>query len=234
MQWAMSLDLKFPISKNSVFKGQEFVCKNWQKSSKKIIAGSVISTQVGAKWVPPQLSSPVKEDTRDILPRVVGEGMGRGNGESIIANAMTSRSTNVTKTNQCPAFVAHRRKEVCMHPHAEKRVCTPTKQPIRTDMSACTSDSKHCFVREHSELMLGMRKHTCIQAGVLCTLYAQSKACAGGLYVDLWRWSNLRNEITPEDYGGVGYFSNERGFSVESSLQQISSNFLLWKRNDSS
>jgi len=29
-----------------------------------------------------------------------------------------------------------------------------------------------------------MRKHTCIHAGVLCTLYAQSKACAGGLYVD--------------------------------------------------
>jgi hypothetical protein len=32
--------------------------------------------------------------------------------------------------------------------------------------------------------MLGMRKHTCIHAGALCTLYAQSKACAGGLYVD--------------------------------------------------
>jgi len=27
--------------------------------------------------------------------------------------------------------------------------------------------------------------------------------------------------------GGVGYFSNERGFSVEPSLQRISSNFLL-------
>ena len=65
------------------------------------------------------------------------------------ANAMTSRPTNVTKTNQCPAFVTHRRKEVCMHPHAEKRVYTPTEQPTRTDMSAYTSDSKRCFVREH-------------------------------------------------------------------------------------
>ena len=46
-------------------------------------------------------------------PRVVGEGMERGNGESITANAMTSRSTNVTDTNQYPAFVAYRRKEVC-------------------------------------------------------------------------------------------------------------------------
>jgi len=82
-------------------------------------------------------------------PRVLGEGMGRENGESTTANAMTSRPTNVTKTNQCPAFVAHRRKEVCMHPHAEKRVCTPTKQPIRTDMSACTSDNKRCFVHDH-------------------------------------------------------------------------------------
>jgi len=35
-------------------------------------------------------------------------------------------------------------------------------------------------------------------------------------------------------YGGVGYFSNERGFSMESSLQRSPSNFLLWKRNDSS
>jgi len=32
--------------------------------------------------------------------------------------------------------------------------------------------------------------------------------------------------------GGVGYFSNESGFSVESSLQRISSKFLLCKRND--
>jgi len=35
-------------------------------------------------------------------PRVVGEGMERGNGESLTANGMTSRPTNVTKTNQCP------------------------------------------------------------------------------------------------------------------------------------
>jgi len=32
---------------------------------------------------------------------------------------------------------------------------------------------------------------------------------------------------------GVGYFSNECGFSVESSSQRISSKFLLCKRNDS-
>jgi len=32
-------------------------------------------------------------------PRVVGEGVGRGNGESITAKAMTSRHTNVSETN---------------------------------------------------------------------------------------------------------------------------------------
>jgi len=39
--------------------------------------------------------------------RVVGEahGMGRGNGESTTANAMTSRHTNVTETDQRPVFV---------------------------------------------------------------------------------------------------------------------------------
>jgi len=71
---------------------------------------------------------------------------------------------NVTTTNQFPSFVAYRRKEVCMHPHAKKRVCTPTEQSIRTHVSACTSKSKRCFVREHQKLMLGMRKHTCIHA----------------------------------------------------------------------
>jgi len=33
-------------------------------------------------------------------------------------------------------------------------------------------------------------------------------------------------------YDGVGYFSNKCGFSVTSSLQGISSNSLLWKRNN--
>jgi len=33
-------------------------------------------------------------------------------------------------------------------------------------------------------------------------------------------------------WGQVGYFSNDRRFSVESSLQGISSNSLSWKRND--
>ena len=32
----------------------------------------------------------------------------------------------------------------------------------------------------------------------------------------------------PCSLGGVGYFSKERGFSVGSSLQRNSSNFLLW------
>jgi len=37
-------------------------------------------------------------------PRIVKEGIGRGNGESITANAMISRGhTNVTETNQRPA-----------------------------------------------------------------------------------------------------------------------------------
>ena len=34
--------------------------------------------------------------------------------------------------------------------------------------------------------------------------------------------------------GGVRYFSNERGLSVEFSVQGISSDSLLWKRNNSS
>ena len=52
--------------------------------------------------------------------------MGRGNGESITARARISRQTNVSKTNQNPVFVTYCRKEICMHPHAEKRACTPS------------------------------------------------------------------------------------------------------------
>jgi len=95
----------------------------------------------------PPPTSTGKEDTRDVWSKGRGEGMERGNGESITTNAMTSRPTNSTKTNQYPAFIAYRRKEAYMHPHAEKRVCTPIKQPIRTHMSACTRDNKRCFVR---------------------------------------------------------------------------------------
>ena len=34
-------------------------------------------------------------------------GMGRRNGESIMANKVTSKHTNVTETNQRPAFFVH-------------------------------------------------------------------------------------------------------------------------------
>ena len=61
-----------------------------------------------------QWSSTGKEDTGDVGPRVVGEGMGRGNGESITTNAMTSRHTNVTKTNQRPVIVVYQ-KCACTH-----------------------------------------------------------------------------------------------------------------------
>jgi len=50
--------------------------------------------------------------------RVVGKGMGRENGESITANAMTSRYTNVTETNQRPAFIVYCTLKVRMSPHA--------------------------------------------------------------------------------------------------------------------
>ena len=63
-------------------------------------------------------------------PRVVGEGMGRGNGESVTANTtiMTRRPTNVTETNQYSAFVASRRSthiptclEARVHTHRSAR-----------------------------------------------------------------------------------------------------------------
>jgi len=50
-------------------------------------------------------------------PRVGGEGMGSGIGEGIINNAMTSRYTNGTQTNQRPAFSVHHTLEVHMYPH---------------------------------------------------------------------------------------------------------------------
>ena len=76
--------------------------------------------------VPTKWSSTGKEDTGDVCLRVVLEGMGRGNGESITATARISRYTNVSTTNQYPVFVAYHRKETCLHLHVEKRAYTPS------------------------------------------------------------------------------------------------------------
>ena len=58
----------------------------------------------------------------DVGPRVVGEGMGRGNGESnnCKCNDDDKGPTNVTKTNQYLAFVAYRRSThvpTCLEAH---------------------------------------------------------------------------------------------------------------------
>jgi len=53
--------------------------------------------------------------------------------------------------------------------------------------------------------------------------------------VDKWLEEEPEARVTSQKReGGVGYFSNERGFSTESSLQRIASNLLLWERNNSS
>ena len=74
--------------------------------------------------------------------------------------------------------------EIFIHDLLYRSSRKSTSRTPRPRMSACTINSKGCFVLEHQEVMLGMRKHTCIHAGALCTLYAQSKTFAGGLYVD--------------------------------------------------
>jgi len=76
-------------------------------------------------------------------PRVVGEGMGRGNGESISANAISSRPTNLTKTNQCPAFVhiaekeyacTHMLRSTCAHPPSSPYALTCPHAPATTSV----------------------------------------------------------------------------------------------------
>ena len=67
--------------------------------------------------------------------RVIGEGMGRGNGESITTTAMTSRHTNVSETNQCPTFVAYRTVEVRMN-HMLTGACA--RPPSRPYALACS------------------------------------------------------------------------------------------------
>ena len=49
----------------------------------------------------------------------------------------------------------------------------------------------------------------------------------------LHKSSNLaKSRVQVHPQGRVGYFRNERAYSVESKLQGISSNSLLWKRNE--
>jgi len=83
-----------------------------------------------------QWSSTGKEDKGGVGLRVVGEGMGRGNGESITANAMimTMRPTNVTQTNQYPAFVAYRRNThvpTCLEAHVHTHQLAQTHSHVR-------------------------------------------------------------------------------------------------------
>ena len=56
--------------------------------------------------------------------------MGRGNGERIAANVISSRHTNATVTNHRPAFAVYHTVEVRMYPHVKSRWCTPTKQTV--------------------------------------------------------------------------------------------------------
>jgi len=65
----------------------------------------------------------LEKRTRGMLGlRIIGEGMGRGNGESITTNVMTSRHTNVTETNQRPAIVVYW-KCACTHMRRSANTC---------------------------------------------------------------------------------------------------------------
>jgi len=59
-----------------------------------IEGGSPSRVAVPTKW-----SSTGKEDTGDVDPRVVGKGMGRGNGESITANAIKDKEAHKCHRN---------------------------------------------------------------------------------------------------------------------------------------
>jgi len=82
---------------------------------------------------------------------VLGEGMGRGNGESMTANGMimTRRPTNVTETNQYPLFVAYcisTHVPICLEAHFHT-----TEQHRRSPVCACAhrNDNMRCFVHQH-------------------------------------------------------------------------------------
>jgi len=62
---------------------------------------------------------------------------------------MISRYTNVSKINQYPVFVTYRRKETCMHPHAEKCACTPSLY-IAQQHCACTHKLRGACTRPPS------------------------------------------------------------------------------------
>jgi len=54
----------------------------------------------------------------DVGPRVVGEGMGRGNGESITANAMIMTRNPQMSLKLVSTQRSFHIAEVCMYPHA--------------------------------------------------------------------------------------------------------------------
>ena len=68
--------------------------------------------------VPTKWSSTGKEDTGDVGLRVVGEGMGRGNGESITANAMIMTRIPQMSLKHISTQRSFHIAEVRMYPHA--------------------------------------------------------------------------------------------------------------------
>jgi len=78
-----------------------------------------------------QWSWSVKEDTGNVgaggRRGEYGEG---GNGESMTANNFNEH-TNVTETNQRPAFAVYRTAMVRMNPHVKRCLCTPIEHTVR-------------------------------------------------------------------------------------------------------
>jgi len=137
--------------------------------------------------------------------RVVGEGMGRGNGESMTTNRMimTRRPTNVTKPNQYPAVIAHHRSmhvpiclEARVHTHAlpwthsRVRIRTREQQHVfffftNTRNLCWVCASIHAFRQDHCAY--------CTEPAYMQWKHACSHACSSvhvpqiGTHV-CWRW----------------------------------------------
>ena len=169
------------------------------------------------------------------MKRSVAESRSRSSKNSMCAKPSLSFSLSLAREEEMARQSVRKMRAIHNQKCCECPVA-PKKEKSRWGKKGKTGKAKNsCGLSRTESLEYIVSKDVGLRNCMMCvgmsreTLTALIRACGPRLS----RGTN--NFFGVADFqGGVGYFSKERGFSVEPSLQRISSNLWLWKRNDSS